>query len=110
MHKYTKAVLAVVGALVLPSSPSHAEQNCKIIKDLAQSTMAARQREADILDMLALVEGVQFAPAMEAVAKEIVIDAYEERGWSSKKHQETAVKEFSNKWALACVKGLKASQ
>ena len=109
MNKYTKAVLAVVGVSLISSYASSGEQNCEMIKGLAESTMAARQKEADMLKMLSLVDAVQFEPAMEAIAKDIVIDAYEQPGWASEERRNKAVKEFTNKWTLACVKSLRES-
>ena len=107
MNNYTKAVLAVAGASLMSSYASSEEQNCEVIKSLAESTMTARQKEADMLKVLALVDAVQFEPAMNAIAKDIVIDAYEQPGWASERRRNNAVKEFANKWALACVKSLR---
>jgi hypothetical protein len=106
MHKYTKTVLAVVGALGMSSGASSEEQGCETIKTIAESTMTARQREVDILQVLALVEK-HFGSAMEAIAKDIVIDAYEKPGWASEERRNKAVKEFTNQWTLACVKSLR---
>lgn len=69
---------------------------CEVQEKTARSLMTIRQQGFNISDVL--------LPGTPDDVKPIIIDAWEKPLFSSAKHKQSAINEFSAKWGLECYK------
>lgn len=89
----------IITLLLLVSSVSYAETNCKSIEGLAKSVMTARQLGASMSKVMGLLPKESYEPI-----KAVVIDAYSSPRFQVKANQERAIQDFANKYAVECYK------
>lgn len=81
---------------------------CTSVIKLAENTMYGRQHEVPIAKSLSVAEslkdGTAANDAVSAIAKQMVIDAYNLPYFSTPEYKERAIREFGSNQYLACVK------
>ena len=87
------------------------ESHCKNAASLAESIMESRQRnnltiveEIDIINKVAKDRKDKVAVNTRNVMKSMAIDAYSEMPYMTEEYQQRAVKDFTNKYFLACMR------
>lgn len=76
---------------------------CKDTTAIAEKAMSYRQRDIALMDALQRMLG-QYPQALHQAVETLLLLAYEEKIWSSEELQKTKIKEFSNGYAMACLK------
>ncbi len=76
--------------------------NCKGVSKLATSIMTLRQSGVPVVDALGIVKND--GSKMDELVEKIVLMAYEQRAYSTKKYQDREIKEFGNQWFVGCMK------
>lgn len=87
------------------------ESHCKNAASLAESIMESRQRnnltiveEIDIINKIVKDRTDKVAINTRNVMKSMAMDAYSETPYMTKEYQERAVKDFTNKYYLECIR------
>lgn len=93
-----KKLLLAVALTTALTAPVHAEKaSCEDIAGLAKSVMSARQNGVSLSKLIKIT-------GKDNLMKTMVMLAYDETRFSTKKFQDRAVSKFENKWMLACLK------
>ena len=74
-----------------------ADEFCKSISEMARVIMEKRQQGFDIIKIIEIVED-------DELAKQIVLDAYEERMNYTESMKLDSINRFANLWAVACIR------
>lgn len=99
--------LLITGAMLLTSvSCSYAGEGCNSISEMANIFMQLRQGDYALRDALNIVEqtAVDDERARE-IAKAIVIEAWSVPAYGTEEYRQKAIREFTDKVLLTCVKG-----
>ncbi len=85
-------ILAAAAALTLTAAQA---QDCKMIGDLAEKTMEARQVGVPMSKMMEIAKD-------DRLLKTIIIDAYKKPRFSTDEFQRSATVDFRADWEVAC--------
>ena len=101
MKRLIIALALLISPTVLQAEESaQSDDRCKMMGDLAHSIMKIRQNGVALSTQLGLVK--EKMPSVFPAFKPIIIMAYEETQWNSKKLRADAANEFRDKIELAC--------
>ena len=81
------------------------EQTCRLVKELAESTMGARQAGVDIIDVIETAN--KTGGKLGALSKAIAIDAYKMPAYSTREYRDKETAEFGTRHYLNCIKSIK---
>lgn len=96
------AAAALVALHALPAQATEElspDQLCKRVHDQAWAFMTARQLEAPITKIMGTLDGQQ------ELARTMILDAYDQPAFATKRMQERAAQAFANEWATKCYAG-----
>ena len=79
---------------------------CEMVSKLSRVTMTKRQGRVSMQKMMDVTQ-LDLSEKMTNLWETMVIEAYEEPVYSSKKYQKRAIEDFTNIWHLDCVKKFK---
>lgn len=99
--------LFLIGALLFTPIVSNSKtnkMNCSDIHEVATNIMKGRQSGIDITKFADIVAETN---GEGGVMELLLMDAYEQPKFSSQEYQLDAIKEFANKWYVACYKANK---
>jgi len=89
--------------LLAVAFPSLAEpptlDDCSLYSRYAEAVMEARQNNADIADIVAAANG-----APDDWQRRMITQAYDEPRFETPENRVNAVRDFKNRWYLACMK------
>lgn len=87
-----RLIIAAVAALTLTFTQA---QDCKVIGDLAEKTMEARQVGVSVSDMMDIAKD-------DRLLKSIILDAYKRPRFSTEEVQRRVITDFRADWEVAC--------
>lgn len=90
-----RIVLTAGLALAITGTALAQEDKCKIVGDLANSVMDARQAGVAMSDIMAL-------PSNTNLTRKMVIEAYKRPRFSTEEFQKSATADFRAEWEAAC--------
>lgn len=85
-------IIAAAAALTLTCAQA---QDCKVIGDLAETIMKARQTGVTLSEIISL-------PTATTLGKRMAIDAYKRPRFSTDEFQQSAITDFRAEWEVAC--------
>jgi hypothetical protein len=100
-----KKILFIGFILVfLMASFSYAEDQCRILGELAETIMTKRQNGVDLIEMLDTVERQNSPSEVKNVTKKLIISAYDRGEYSSEEYKQRAIRRFKTKVMVECYK------
>ncbi len=98
--------LILLTALLLPLSIQAARPDvCLNIKNVASATMQSRQAGMDAQDVVDIMGKQVKEEWLYRAHMHIVIDAYQTRVYETDMYRKRIIREFANKYYIACWKG-----
>jgi hypothetical protein len=100
-----KKILFIGFILVfLMASFSYAEDQCKIIGELAETIMKKRQEGVDLTTMLNIAGSEGTSEAVANVSRKLVIIAYGHPEYSTEEYKQRAIRKFKTEVMIECYK------
>jgi hypothetical protein len=98
--------LILLTALMMPLSIQAARPDvCLNIKNVASATMQSRQAGMDAQDVVDIMGKQVTEDWLYRAHMHIVIDAYQTRVYETDMYRKRIIREFANKYYIACWKG-----
>ena len=98
--------LILLTALMIPLSIQAARPDvCLNIKNVASATMQSRQAGMDAQDVVDIMGKQVTEDWLYRAHMHIVIDAYQTRVYATDMYRKRIIREFANKYYIACWKG-----
>ncbi len=88
--------LLLVALLTCSSAQAEEATFCENIESLSRSIMKSRQADSPLRGMIDMA-------SKNKLIKIMVLRAYKEHLWATKKMKEKAINEFANTWYMACL-------
>jgi hypothetical protein len=100
-----KKLILITGMLLSLSTQAARPDVCLNIKNKASAIMQARQNGMDAQDVVRTVDKSAGDEWLYRAYMHIVINAYQVRVFETDMYKQMAIKEFANKYYIACWKG-----
>lgn len=97
------AFTATAGVGETPKAEKPDQGFCQMIGGLANAVMAARQRNVPLSQMMtAFGPDSEYPPELQAVIREMALNAYQRDQYSTPEIQNTVIARFRNDYETAC--------
>lgn len=103
MKKFMTVMLLIIAAST--SQAAVDEETCLMAKQIAETTMSARQAGVDIVDMINLAN--KTGGKLGALSKAMAIDAYNMPSYSTQEFKDREIADFGTRHYLNCIKNIK---
>lgn len=101
-----KATVVVLATALLVSSPASAQltdRTCSLLSKLAEKIMERRQDGDTMREVMEMIEPHRDSiPTEYGIARQMIIQAYQQDQWGSQAAKQRATAEFGNDWARQC--------
>lgn len=96
------AIIAMAVAFAAaPAKAEEPESVCVSIGELAEGVIGSRYAGVPLSDSMAVANLPEFASIRSAL-REMVIQAYREPSYETEEYRAKAIRDFRNRWELAC--------
>jgi hypothetical protein len=100
-----KKLILITGLLLSLSTQAARPDGCLNIKNVASAIMQSRQNGMEAQDVVNAVDENVAQDWLYRAYMHIVINAYQVRVFETDMYKQMAIKEFANKYYIACWKG-----
>lgn len=99
-----KKILFIGFIVLFMTSFSYAEDQCKLLGNLAETIMTKRQEGVDLTTMLNIAESQGTSEEVANVSRKLVIAAYDSPEYSTQEYKERAIRKFKTEVMIECYK------
>lgn len=105
MKKGIALLLIAVAACTAPEKPEDMDAICESAGLLAESIMEVRQAGGSLSSMMEPSDSQ--SPGFREIHRAMIIEAYDEPGYSSESVRQRVIADFRDRWHLLCLKDTK---